>query len=785
MRIKSRNLFIALFVAYLFLITINYGVNHTGSFYAAQNTNVNTSDLVFPVNPSNLSTNYKTLPLNQQHDNVQSNAILSEFFLENQGQFSNSIAYYAYLPWGIIGFGKSQVFFITEGQTSKLTFTGAKTVTPQGEDFLESYSNFFYEAQAYTHIRHCRTVIYEELYKGITLVYKFSPKGLKYDFIVDPYAPLEQIQMTYTGFDDLTIEPTKLAVGIADVILYDDGLQAWYEATGQSIPIKFGKCDPIKGYNSESRSNEDAQQLETRPITSIQFVPELPYDRTQRIIIDPVIWTYSTYLGGNADDSGNDIAVDSSGNILVSGSTLSNNFPIANAYQSTSAGSNDIFVTKFSADGQTLIFSTFFGGSDEDFLFSMEVDSSGNIVITGTTSSTDFPTTENVYQNGSGGGWDQFITKFSADGQTLIFSTFFGGSDEERGTSVAFDANDNIVVTGITSSIDLPVLNAVQPNLGGNFDAFIAKFSSDGETLIFSTYLGSFDRDYGDCIVVDASGDLVVSGYTYSQLFPTTANAYQEYKREQSDGFIAKFSADGQTLIFATFIGGSGTDAVEAVVTDASGNITIIGSTTSSNLFVKNAAQFVLWGGTDAFIARFSSNGQSSVYLTYLGGSHDEFGADLTFDNNGNIIAIGTTASDNFPNVNATQINRKARKDAFVTKFNQIGNEILFSTYIGGDGDDWGNNIAVDSANNILAIGVTNSTNFQTINAFQDSYGGADDVFICKFSSSATTSGPTSSGTIVNSSSSFELVFVSLGLVVATVITFRKKINKKRFLILI
>ena len=178
MRIRSWNLFIALFVVYLFLIVINTGVVHIGSSYVAQNENVKTSDLVFPVNTPNVSTNHKSIDLNQRHDNFESNA-LSEFFLENLGQLSNNIDYYTYLPWGIIGFGQSQVFFITEGQTSKLTFTGAKTVAPKGEDFLESYSNFFYEAQAYTQVRHCRKIIYEELYKGITLIYKFSQKGLK------------------------------------------------------------------------------------------------------------------------------------------------------------------------------------------------------------------------------------------------------------------------------------------------------------------------------------------------------------------------------------------------------------------------------------------------------------------------------------------------------------------------------------------------------------------------------------------------------------------------------
>ncbi|HTY63653.1 MAG TPA: SBBP repeat-containing protein, partial [Acidobacteriota bacterium] len=255
---------------------------------------------------------------------------------------------------------------------------------------------------------------------------------------------------------------------------------------------------------------------------------------------------YSTYLGGSNTDNGNAIAVDSSGNAYVTGFTISTNFPTAHAFQASSGGNNDAFITKLNSSGSALLYSTYLGGSNADYGNGIAVDSSGNAYVTGSTTSTNFPTAH-AFQASFGGYSDAFITKLNSSGSALLYSTYFGGSNEDYGRGIAVDLSGNVYLTGETLSTNFPTRYPLQANYGGNWDAFITKLNSSGSGLFYSTYLGGSDTDEGYGIAVDTSGTAYVTGETLSTNFPTL-NKLQASYGGSGDTFVAK-------MIFAKTFG--------------------------------------------------------------------------------------------------------------------------------------------------------------------------------------------------------------------------------------
>ncbi|MFX0066533.1 MAG: SBBP repeat-containing protein, partial [Candidatus Hermodarchaeota archaeon] len=372
--------------------------------------------------------------------------------------------------------------------------------------------------------------------------------------------------------------------------------------------------------------------------------------------------------------------------------------------------------------------STYLGGNNVDYTLCVAVDGEGNIVVAGRTSSTNFPTV-NAYQSTYGGGdYDVFVTKFSADGQSLIFSTYFGGSGDDGSWDVAVDSIGNIIITGYTGSVNFPTLNAYDPLINGTTDAFIAKFSADGQTLLFSTYFGGSSVEEGWNVAIDATDNIVITGYTGSTNFPTV-NAYQGSKEGGEDAFIAKFSADGQTLLFSTFIGGNANDQGWRVAINETGSIVVTGITSSINFPTVNAYQEIKRSGLDVFVAQFGSDGQTLIFSTFLGGNEDDYTQGVGFDALGNIVVSGITFSSNFPTKNAYQESKNSRGDAYITKFYTGDQSLVFSTFLGGYGDDFAYGIAFDKNNNILFTGHTSSPDFPTVNASQENHAGGGSEF--------------------------------------------------------
>jgi len=292
----------------------------------------------------------------------------------------------------------------------------------------------------------------------------------------------------------------------------------------------------------------------------------------------------------------------------VTGHTSSTNFPTANALQPTNGGAYDAFVAKLTADGSSLVYSTFLGGSGEDGGYGIAADPEGNAYVTGWTRSNNFPTA-NALQPTSGGFDDAFVAKLSADGSSLVYSTYLGGGRYEYGNGIAADSAGNAYVTGYTSSTNFPTVNALQPaSGGGSADAFVAKLTADGSSLVYSTYLGGADLDVGRGIAADSEGNAYVTGETLSTDFPT-ANALQPTLGGYYDAFVAKLTADGSSLVYSTYLGGSGEDMGRGIAADSEGNAYVTGETLSTDFPTANALQPAIGGAADAFVAKLTADG--------------------------------------------------------------------------------------------------------------------------------------------------------------------------------
>jgi len=383
-----------------------------------------------------------------------------------------------------------------------------------------------------------------------------------------------------------------------------------------------------------------------------------------------------------------------------------------------------------------LAYSTYLGGSTDDDALDIAVDSAGNAYVTGGTSSLDFPTVNAIQSAYSGGSSNAFVTKINADGSGIVYSTYLGGSsDFNFGQSIAVDPAGSVYLTGATGASDFPTVNPIQSTNHGIRDAFVTKISPDGSSLIYSTYLGGSGDDYGWGIAVDSAGNAHVTGDTPSRDFPVL-KALQPTFHEGANfnTFVSEINAQGSALVYSTYWGGSGGEGGSRVAVDPAGNTYIGGYTFSPDFPTVNAIQPTYAGNVDAYVTKLSSGGQNVIYSTFLGGSGFEYGWDIAVDSAGNAYMTGFTESSDFPTAHALQPTNHGNRDAFVAKINASGNAFVFSTYLGGSGTDQGTSIASDSSGNAYVGGYTKSTDFPTANAIQPTNHGGWDAFVAKIS---------------------------------------------------
>ena len=407
------------------------------------------------------------------------------------------------------------------------------------------------------------------------------------------------------------------------------------------------------------------------------------YDNTLPLIIDPLM--YSTFVGGSENEYGTSIIHFSEDEYICTGVTSSADFPITNgSYDESYNGDNwDVFVLKFSMSSSELLYSTFIGGGDWDSSVSVEIDSEENAYVTGWTRSSDFPTTSGCYDETHNGGADVFVFKLNQDGTELAFSTLIGGDDgydqyADEGKCIFLDSQNNIFVTGATTSANFPTTSGCfDPTYNGDWDVFVMKMNAEGSELIYSTFIGGGNSDLGYDIAIGENDVAYITGETFSPNFPTTTGSYDTSFNGWSDVFVCELNNDGSDLIFSTFIGGS---------------------------------------------------------------DNNDKGDDIALDSNNNIYVTGWARSEDFPTTEGCfDGTYNGIRDVIALKLNHDGSNLLYSTFIGGEGDDYGSCMVIDDMNNLLISGFSRSPDFPTTpDCFDDSYNGDDDVFISILNSEGT-----------------------------------------------
>jgi len=439
---------------------------------------------------------------------------------------------------------------------------------------------------------------------------------------------------------------------------------------------------------------------------------------------------YSTFLGGeDGGENGEGIAVTNDGSYYVTGQSKSSDFPTKNAYDTTLNGSNDAVVTKF-ASNNSLLWSTYLGGGGMvDVARDIAVATDGSCYVTGETTSSDFPT-KNAFDNTHNGGLtDAFVAKFAANG-SLLWSTYLGGGgDWDIGYSIAVATDGSCYVTGETSSIDFPTLNAYESTYnGGSKDIFLTKFASNG-TILWSSYFGGNSTDKGYGITVTSDGSCYITGFTSSTDFPTQ-NAYDPTQNGDRDVYLSKFNENG-SLLWSTYFGGLYWDEAWGITTASDDSCYITGYTDSPDFPAQHGYDSSYGTGGDAFLTKFDSNG-SFLWSSFLGGSSGERGYDIATTSNESCYVVGYTGSENFLTLNAYDDSKAHGYDVFVMKFSSTGS-LFWSTYLGGNSTDVGYGITAAENGSCLVMGKTWSTEFPTLIAYDNTTSDFSDMFIAKF----------------------------------------------------
>jgi beta-propeller repeat-containing protein/HYR domain-containing protein len=628
-----------------------------------------------------------------------------------------------------------------------------------GMDQLPGQTNYFIGADSskwITSVPSFARVRYNQIYPGIDMVYYSKERQLEYDFIVAPGADPASIALAFEGARKTGLNPS------GDLVV---------KTAGSDLRLH----KPFVYQETDGARREIASRYVLKKNRQVGL-EVAAYDHSRPLIIDPVL-SYATYLGGGSDDEARGIAVDSAGNIHVTGTTRSVDFPLQNPADSSNAGcfTRDAFVTKLSPDGSQLIYSTFLGGSDGGASCSFEagngiaVDASGSAYITGVTNSSDYPVSFGAFQTHRADGGDAFVTKLSPAG-AIVYSTYLGGispnifGDEGRG--IAVDSAGNAYVAGSTGSQDNPFTSTVNegfPTTAGAFqsnhvrtanedslDGFVTKLNAAGSGLVYSSYLAGNGFDTACAIAVNSNGEAYVTGQTLSTDFHAL-NAFQAgyggtgqstTNGAGGDAFITKVNSSGGGLVYSSYLGGSRPEIGYAIAVDAAGDAYLAGSVSSSD-FPATAGAFKTakpGSSNDGFVTKVSSTGVK-IYATYLGGDNQgDEARGIAIDSAGNAYVTGFADSFNFPLVNPINTGHGGGVDAFVTKLNPAGSSLIYSTRLGGTpgifgggGSDFGNAIAVDSAGSAYIAGYTQSNDFPTVNPFQSAMAGGEfDAFVAK-----------------------------------------------------
>jgi hypothetical protein len=614
----------------------------------------------------------------------------------------------------------------------------------EGQDEQIAKSNYFIgedEQKWLRDVPNYGKIRYSEIYSGVDLVYYGKGRQLEYDFIVQPNADPKQIALEFEGAKNISLNDEGELV-----LELESGL------------IKQHK--PIVYQETDGERREIAGNYILKDETQISFAIG-EYDVSKPLVIDPVL-SYATYLGSREYEFSNGIAVDAAGNAYITGYAVPPSFPTTpGSVQPTvnnPQNSQFPFVSKISADGSTLLYSTYLGGAG----IGIAVDAAGNAFTLGTPNSGIFATTPGALDMGRG---RVAVMKLNPQGNQIIYSARFGSSGNENPRDIAIDPAGNAYLTGTTNcgvsptQCDFPILNAPQPNYVSG-DIFVSELNAAGTALVYSTYVGGSSLDIAYAIDVDNSGSAFITCDTTSPNFPTTPGAFDRTWSCnpqficRTDTFVTRIAPNGGTFVYSTYIGGLGTDKGNGIAVDESGNAYVAGFTQGrfsgapADGYPTTPGAFKMFGSIEGFVTKVNPTGTALVYSSLLGGldsdCFEERINDVDIDRFGNAYVVGLTSCGSFPTVDALQPEPSSfREEAFLTKFAPNGATLVYSTFLGGPRYDEAYNVAVQPNGAAYVTGTT-SGDFQLITpgAFDTTWNGADaehpdDIFVLKVDGAA------------------------------------------------
>lgn len=643
----------------------------------------------------------------------------------------------------------------------RLRFEGTSPISEVvGAEKLPGIVNYFIgndPAKWRTHLPTYAGIIYKGLYPGIDLRYDGTGGQLKGTYSIVPGADPTRIRWRYEGamsvrIDEVTgdihITPSAVMSDVAGnesssstPTLIERAPVAWQDINGQQAPVSARYVIFADG--------------------SVGFALGM-YDSSRPLIVDPTL-IYSSYTGSNGLDEGHGIVVDRQSNVFITGTTT----------RSDVGNNTDVFVTKLNSNGGQASRS-YVGGSNNDEGNDIVVDSDGNAYVTGITISADFPRAGTPPQPDPGGigcltpirgnpCFDAFVFKLNTSIDMLTYSTYLGGNDDDRSRGITIDSARNIYVTGSTQSTDFPTTPGAfrtgyivgtcgNAAFGPCSNAFVTKLNADGSAWVYSTYLGGSSGDGASDVALDSNNNAYIVGSTWSDDFPIF-NGIPNVQGGNGDVYVTELNSAGNGLVYSTRLGGTNMDLGAGIGLDNLDNAYITGLTRSQNF----PTEHPLYGPdsstnetgldccTDAFVAKLSATGNTLIYSTYLSGGNADFGSGIAVDSTGYAYITGQTNSSNFPNKRALQNGyssatcgpvgrRYSCYDAFLTTIDPNGTSLVYSTYLGGIGDDEASSIAVDSAASVYITGATTG-DFPCVSTTPCAYlGGARDAFVTKIS---------------------------------------------------
>lgn len=619
---------------------------------------------------------------------------------------------------------------LRDSRVLRMRLVAANASPPiQGDGGLTGKVNYFLgndPSRWRTNIPTFAKVQYRGVYPGTDLLYYGNRDGrLEYDFVLAPGADPSLIVLEFDGADRIELDASG-------------DLVAWVGGR----PVRWQKPVVYQEFNGRRteiagayRLYDGALAFQANSAYRIGF-EVAAYDRSQPLVIDPVL-VYSTYLGGAQSDDAGAITTDAQGNAIVVGSTSSIDFPTRNALDPNIDGATDAFVAKLSSSGE-LLHGTYLGGGSREWAMGVQLDRAGNIHLAGVTRSTNYPVV-NPLQAVQGGEDDLILTILSPDGSAIHFSTYLGGSGSDGAGHLALDELGNIYAAG-WGGLDFPMHHALQPYNQGGAEGLVVKMEAGGKRLLYSTWFGGSGAEILKGIVVDAEGNAYIVGSTSSYDLPIR-NAPQPFYAGNTDFFYAKFLPDGSDLVYGSYFGGDDYDIISGpagVALGPDGALWIAGQCNSRGLATEGVFQTDYAVGPVSILARFNAANGALVAATYFDSAYAET---MAVDARGEVW-IGGRASETLTLRNPIQAqyggsgtNWFQAADGYVAKFSADLSALLFCTYFGGSQGEEIASIAVDPKGDLVISGdVGYSPGFPIINAFQPQPGGKGEGFVAKIS---------------------------------------------------